>query len=782
MTLPSRSVCLYVDGAQNPGQLERGIGRYVSEHARALEALAPSLLHSVLVNPALSLTGNLSSLFGKELLSFSPGTPTAEGRRSTAPRIYHIMSPFEATTAIDVMWPPWARDSRIATVVTLYDLIPLVFPDQYLHTPGMRSYYYSRLELIRHVDGILAISEHTANDAVEHLQIPPDRVHVVNAGTNEHFSAMYPSPVAAWRHLSHELRTVRPGFLLYVGGADFRKNLEGMIAGFTRLAPELRARHQLVIANVLNPGQAEQLRADAERAGVEADQLVLTGHVSDADLGALYHACTLFVFPSFYEGFGLPILEAMSCGAPVAASTATSVPEVLGDLDATFDPHDPDSIASCLTEVLTDDELLERLRARSGRRAAEFTWKRVAEESIHAYERVVARTARRRFRRPRVAFVTPWPPEQTRIADYNRRLAAELGKHVDLDVIVAHPVDAYPRPQERGVTLIDNWDLEGIRALRQPDRILYCMANSSLHHHVYELLQRRPGAVVLHDVSLTAFYRWYAGAQCPEAPEDAFGERIRAMYGSRVPPHIAQNEAVAAGGQAFGVYMTRELQSYAEQCLVHSSFASEVLKLDRAATDAPVPVSVVPFGIPPVTEARRRGRGRERLIVSFGDVTSVRGMATLIEAFELLCAEMPTARLVITGYVEPEARTQAAQLPIEFLGDVAAERYVELLKTADLAVQLRLLSDEQAPMLVADCLAHGLPTVVSDLGWAGELPADVTEKVPSSVSPGGLEDSMLTLLSDRHRLAALSEGAIEYARRNSFARVADAYLDALGLN
>jgi hypothetical protein len=97
-------------------------------------------------------------------------------------------------------------------------------------------------------------------------------------------------------------------------------------------------------------------------------------------------------------------------------------------------------------------------------------------------------------------------------------------------------------------------------------------------------------------------------------------------------------------------------------------------------------------------------------------------------------------------------------------------------------VQLRLLSDEQAPMLVADCLAHGLPTVVSDLGWAGELPPDVTLKVPSGVSPGDLKDRMVTLLGDRRRLATLSNGAIEYARTYSFARVAEAYLDALGLS
>ena len=105
MTLPSRSVCLYADGAQNPAQLERGIGRYVSEHARAIEALAPSLLHSVLVNPGLSLTGNLSSLLGKGLLAWSPGTRAAGGRTNDIPRVYHIMSPFEAATPIDVMWP-----------------------------------------------------------------------------------------------------------------------------------------------------------------------------------------------------------------------------------------------------------------------------------------------------------------------------------------------------------------------------------------------------------------------------------------------------------------------------------------------------------------------------------------------------------------------------------------------------------------------------------------------------------------------------------------------------
>ena len=119
-------------------------------------------------------------------------------------------------------------------MVTLYDLIPLIFPDQYLRDPAIRAFYSARVELIRHADGVLALSQNTAEDAVERLQVSPERVHVIHAGTSEHFAAMYPSPTAAWAHLSRHLKAVRPGFLLYVGGADFRKNMEGMIAGFGR--------------------------------------------------------------------------------------------------------------------------------------------------------------------------------------------------------------------------------------------------------------------------------------------------------------------------------------------------------------------------------------------------------------------------------------------------------------------------------------------------------------------------------------------------------------------
>ena len=531
------------------------------------------------------------------------------------------MSPFEPNTTIDVMWPAWARDSRIATVVTLYDLIPLIFPEQYLVDPGMRAFYNARFELVRHADGVLALSENTAEDAVERLHVPEDRVHVINAGTSEHFAGMYPSAEAASAHLARHVKSVRPGFLLYVGYFEFRKNMEGLIAGYGRLAPELRDRHQLVLVCAPRPFEVELIWSAADRAGLRRSDLVITGRVSDLTLGALYRACTLFVFPSFYEGFGLPMLEAMSCGAPVAASATTTGPEVLGDLEGTFEPHDPDSIASCLSALLRSPETLERLRARSQRQVSEYTWRRVAERSVEAYERVVAGTKRRaRSRRSRIALVTPWPPERSWIADYNLRLATELARRgVDVDVVVRGSVDLWWAPPDRGIRLIAARDFEQLRVLHQHDRVLYCMGNSELHAHACDLLTRRPGVVVMHDVVLVDFYRWQAGVAHPEDPERALSDCIQRMYGDRLSEEMTRHGAATHGRQvALGMSMTRDLQSLAEQFLVDSESARDVLELDRGPSNRDVPVMVVPFGMAHVARAPRGAAGSSPLIVGVG--------------------------------------------------------------------------------------------------------------------------------------------------------------------
>jgi glycosyltransferase involved in cell wall biosynthesis len=251
-----RSVFLDAQGAQNPWSQDRGIPRYTIEHLLGLLEIAPEIVHTIGVNPRLALPGKLDPLFGTDLLEWS-----VEGRRPSGrqPAIYHVMSPFELGIPIGELWPAWARSTTTRTVVTLFDLIPLIFSEQYLDPPIWRVAYTARLNLLRSAHQILAISQTTAADAVDRLQIDERRITVIDAGVNDRFADAYDGPEAARAALAKRLPQLRSGFMLYVGGIEFRKNIERLIAAYALIPAEMRARHQLVIACRVTHDHRERL-------------------------------------------------------------------------------------------------------------------------------------------------------------------------------------------------------------------------------------------------------------------------------------------------------------------------------------------------------------------------------------------------------------------------------------------------------------------------------------------------------------------------------------------
>jgi glycosyltransferase involved in cell wall biosynthesis len=385
MAIDPGSVWLDARGTQSIGHAERGIARYVTEHALALLELAPETIGWIGLSPEVPVPPIAQALerSGKAVRQSADSGPAGE-----VPPIYHVMSPFEADLGLDEIWPAWSRGTRL--VVTLYDLIPLIMRERYNADWGyMATAWIARLGLLGSAHQILTISQQTADDAMERLNIPEERLTVIDSGVSDRFSSLVTSREQADSILRSSLPKVRPGFLLYVGGVDYRKNLEGTIRAYAELPAPMRDTHQLVIACNLAQHLRFSLRIFARRLGIEPRNLVLTGFVADRDLAALYRACELFVFPSLYEGAGLPILEAMTCGAPVAASGVSAMPELLGDTQATFDPTDPADIARCIREVLETPGELDSLRERSRRRAELYTWERVAKRTIEGYERAL---------------------------------------------------------------------------------------------------------------------------------------------------------------------------------------------------------------------------------------------------------------------------------------------------------------------------------------------------------------------------------------------------------
>lgn len=353
-------------GAQNPDYADRGIARQVAEHVRALQAVADRPLVPV-VSPHLPLTPQLEALGPLHRAPAEPVPP---------PALHHVPSPLEWGFPLDGVWPVWAREPGVPLVVTLHDLIPLVLPDDYLGLPWEWVAFRARLALVTAADHVLAISQQTADDARRLLGA--EDVTVIDAGVSMAFPPRRPAP-----------------FVFSVGGADPRKNLERLVRGWAAAGEASRAGRRLVITCTLPPDREAALQAVAREAGVAIE---LTGHVDDRRLAELYATCELFVFPSLYEGSGLPVLEAMAAGAPVVTARTSTGPELVGSEDGTFDPYDERAIGAAIADALTTPGRLEALTRRSAERAPRFTWERTARLALEGYDRALQAVAGRGHR------------------------------------------------------------------------------------------------------------------------------------------------------------------------------------------------------------------------------------------------------------------------------------------------------------------------------------------------------------------------------------------------
>lgn len=262
------------------------------------------------------------------------------------------------------------------SVVTIHDLAFLRWPEQ---TPARRYRYMARevASAARRAARVIAVSESTKVDVVELLGVDSDRVVVTPLGVEERFR-----PLADDDHASFlaDQGIVRP-YILSVGTLEPRKNLPRLLRAFGELSHEIP--HDLVLVGP--EGWLTEEIHHALQSPALAGRVRLTGFVDDDELAAWYSLADLFVFPSLYEGFGLPVLEAMACGAPVVTSAVSSLPEVAGEAAVMVDPHDPSAIADGMRRVLTNPALSADLRERGVRRAAAFTWERTAQRTAAVY-------------------------------------------------------------------------------------------------------------------------------------------------------------------------------------------------------------------------------------------------------------------------------------------------------------------------------------------------------------------------------------------------------------
>lgn len=304
--------------------------------------------------------------------------------QSLCPDIVHVTSLFDGFYD-NAVHSVGSFAHSFGTAITFYDVIPLLQKEIYLDPhPEYARLYREKLNHLRRSDILFAISESSRNEAVEHLNVDESRVVNIAAAVGDEFS-----PNEVGRDEEFRIRAKfglsRP-FLMYSGATDERKNHIRLIRAFAELPRTLRERYQLAIVGRLPDTNRLRFYDEAKAAGLQADELVVTGGVSDHELLQLYRLCHAFVFPSWHEGFGLPALEAMACGAAVIASNTTSLPEVIGRSDALFDPFDEKAIARKISEVVSDENFRQDLKRHGLQRAREFSWEKSARTALSAME------------------------------------------------------------------------------------------------------------------------------------------------------------------------------------------------------------------------------------------------------------------------------------------------------------------------------------------------------------------------------------------------------------
>lgn len=784
-------IVIDMQGAQTESRF-RGIGRYTMAFAQAVvrnrgEHEVFLVLNGLFPQTIERIRSAFDGMLPPENVRVwtAPGPvrdaePGNESRRDVAerlreafvaalkPDVVHLTSLFEgyednAVTSIGRFGPAaWVS-------VSLYDLIPLLNPAEYLKPNKSYERYYARkLQDLGRASMYLAISESSREEGVRALGVDPSRVVSVSSAHDRQFRVLALDEERAGR-VRAKFGIERP-FVLYTGGADKRKNLPRLIQAYAALPAAQRQRHQLVFAGRMADDAVRQYATVAASAGLQVDELIFTDYITDEELVQLYNLCQLYVFPSWHEGFGLPALEAMACGAPVIGANSSSLPEVIGLQDALFDPFDVSAIASKMATALQDDGVRAHLKAHGLKQVQNFSWDVTASKAIRIWEQgrrslVPPGAFVAAARKPTLAFVSPLPPERTGIADYSDQLLPALAEHYNIELVVAQ--NAVELGWADGRNRVR--DVDWLRAnAAHIDRVVYQMGNSPFHRHMLDLVQELPGTVVLHDFYMSALIAWL---------EQHGGEPTAwstALYTSH--GYAALREKFEQPQDARLKYPVNwTILQNARGVIVHSEYARQLAQQwygDGASADW----KVIPLvrsraqEIDKVAARQALGVAADEFVVCcFGFLDASKLNHRLLDAWlgsDLSANKL--CRLVFVGecpkneygnQLLKRIKESGAQRHIQITGFAPTEAYQSWLGAADLAVQLRTDSRGETSAAVLDCMNHGLPVVVNGNGALAELPGDAVHLLSDAFADAALVDALEAFWRDPGRREALGSRA-----------------------
>jgi len=652
--------------------------------------------------------------------------------------ILHILSPFEGYPNQLPVINPYLEKLQTTICSTIYDLIPLNFSEHYFSDSNYKKWYFRQLKTIYDSDLLFAISEATRRDIINLLSINPSKVINIEGASAGPFYKIDDFPTKQIEKLRKKFG-IKKRFVLYTGGIDFRKNIEKSIIAFSKIKKEFLENVSYVIVCKILENDKKRLFELAKEYKVE-ENLVLTGFVSDDELNLLYNACDLFIFPSLMEGFGLPILEAMKCGAPIIGSNTSSIPELIEDEEFLFDPNNEEKIALAINKMLSNEQLRKKSATHSLNKSKNYSWDKVAKKIIQSYNLLPKEIIEnpKNLKKPKIAYFTPLPPQKSGIADYNATLLPFLAKYLDIDLFI----DDYSCSDPfltNNFNIYSYFDFEKISKIKSYDEVLYHFGNSDYHSYMFDMLKKQPGIVVLHDIYLSGVIFWNTGRL---GKIDEFVNEVtysHGEYGKKLADKAKKN-LISWEKLIWELPVNKRVLDNATHIIVQSNWDKEnILKLYPQLKNK---ISIVNhFSRPLLRDNKNQkddlGFSQEQfLICTFGFVVKTKKLDSILENIKPFL-EKTNSKFVVVGDLEDAYSKHIQKLvndlnlskSVIFTGYASEIDYIRYMKNCDVAIQLRSNIRGGGSGSVSRAVGAGIPTIISDLEPFEIFPDDIVIKI-----------------------------------------------------
>lgn len=724
-------------GFTNSQSMNRGIGRYSKNLIKDIINLAPENVYHFFY-PDFSQS--------QEQLKEQLQTFLQQHKID----VFHIHSPinFEHFSLTSFMMEKtWFGDIKV--VVTLYDLIPLIYKQQYLRNPDDEHKYMKLLDFIKSCDALLAISETTKNDAIAYAGMDPDKITVIMGGYDEMFR-----PIPNYNGSKmEEFYFISSPYILCVSGMGFRKNTERVIEAFAVANRQLNNKYQLVICCEISSDQMSQLRDIANRFHIPEHKLVITGYVPDEHLVQLYNGASLLAFPSLYEGFGLPVVEAMACGTPVLTSNNSSLRELAGEAAHLVSPENIEQITQGMVTVLSEPEVRDRLVRSGWQRVSLYQWSQVAGKTLNVYKELAG---------PRIAVFTPLPPLRTGIADYFTKIVSGLSSKYRCDIYIDHGYEPEHMPLNN-VYIYPHEHFESSRS--KYTAVIYQMGNSHFHAYMIPYLRKYEGIIILHDLNLLGLT---VSRTLHQNDIQGYYSAFTEQYGEQ-GINKANMIIETKNYYSSDIIINKYYLNMQYFIVVHNNFSKNRLIGEGYSN---VYELKLPVHVPDKITHQHAGF----IFTSFGHLARIKHHNLVIRAIKrMVDLGFHNVEYHLVGYYHQSLYEEYDSLSkslgvsehIKFFNYPNQEEYSKKMAETDVAINLRNPTNGETSAALIDVMSHGLPVIVSDTDSFSEYPDDVVYRIRFHQEvEDRLTHAMIELYLNPERRSRLGEKARAYIREH----------------